>query len=533
MITSVQTKFQISFCCKVIGLFFLLSYKTILLQAQSDKFLDPREAKEHYSHKNYIAALRVYKELLKKDAQNVDYRYKIALCYLNTNINKSLAIPYLEFITKKSDAENEAWFDLGRAYHYAGRFDDAIKAYTKYKQSAGSKDQEKAERRIEMCYNGKELMKFPLDVKFENLGKEINSENPDYYPFITSNESFMVFTSRREENIGGEKEIDGYYSSDIYISSTKNGVWTKPRNVGEGISTRYDEQAVDLSSDGRYLMIYLDHIDSLGNIYLSEYRKTTFEEPEKLNHNVNQGFESSGSIAKEGNLIFFASERSGGLGETDIYMAKKLPNGQWAVPQNLGPNINTKYKEDFPHLSDDGKTLYFASQGHSSMGDFDIFKAIWDEETNTWSPPKNIGYPINTTGDDRNISFTADGRTAYLSSLREGGLGDLDIYKVTFNSSPDQQGQGYTIVSGHVLTGDTINKKIEATITAMNITTNEEFTYIPTVSSGKYVMALSPGKYTISIESTGYKFLVDNIVILDKGSFQPEISKDFLLVKSK
>lgn len=494
-------------------------------QQKSGKFVDPREAQEHWDHDNFLMAIKVYKQLLVTEPFNPEYNYKLGLCYLNTNINKSLAIQYLEVVTKTEKPDNEAWYDLGRAYHYANRFDDAIKAFSKYKQRAKADGLDRSNRQIEICKNAKELVKFPVNVTFENLGKEINSEFPDYYPFVPLDESFMVFTSRRKENIGGQLEVDGYYPSDIYISTVKNGVWTKPKNIGPVVNTRYDEQAVGLSSDGLRMTIYLDHIDSLGNIYISEYKKT-FQKMVKLNGNVNSDFETSGSVSLDGNTIFFASDREGGLGETDIYMSKKLPNGLWAKPQNLGDKINSKYKEDFPHLASDGKTLFFSSQGHSSMGDFDVFKAIWDEETNVWKGPINLGYPVNTTGDNRNISFTANDRVGYISALREGGNGDLDLYRITFNETE----QRYTIVNGRILSGDSLNKNIEAIITATDLKSKEEFTYTPS-NTGKYVMALSPGKYSVKIESSGYKDLDDELILFDMGSFQPQILKDFQLIK--
>ena len=492
-----------------------------------NKIVDPQEAKEHFANRNYLFAMKSYSDLVAKDPKNVDYNYKLALCYLNTNVDKKQAIKFLEFITKQKDPDNEVWFDLGRAYQYANRFEDAIKAYNEYKKSAKGKDIEKAEHQVEMCNNGKEFIKFPLNVTFENLGKEVNSEFPDYYPFVTADESFIVFTSRREENIGGGVEVDGYYSSDIYSSVVAKGIWTKAKNMGTPVNTRYDEQAVSMTSDGKNMLMYLDHIDSLGNLYICPENKRLFQKIIKLNNNVNAGFETSGSISADDNIIFFASERQGGYGGTDIYMAKKLPNGQWALPQNLGPNINTKYNEDFPRLADDGKTLFFASQGHSSMGDYDVFKAIWDEENNTWPAPKNLGYPINNGGDNRSVSPTSNEKVLYLSTVRDKGLGDLDIYRVTFNDDE----QRYTIISGYVLTGDTINKKIEAIITATNMKTQEEFKYVPILQTGKYVMALNPGKYTITIEGSGYKMLIDAIDLFDKGSFKPEIKKDFQLVK--
>ena len=194
--------------------------------------MEPEDALEHFRHNNFIMALKVYKELYRKDSRNIDYNYKIAQCYLNTNINKKEAIPYLEFVTKQKKYDPEAFFDLGRAYHYANRFDEAIKAFNRYKTELGSRSSEKADREIEMCNNGKELVKFPVKVTFENL-REVNSEYPDYYPFITSSENLLVFTSRRKGNVGATSlEVDGYYSSDIYTADVKGGLFSKPKNAG-------------------------------------------------------------------------------------------------------------------------------------------------------------------------------------------------------------------------------------------------------------------------------------------------------------
>ena len=251
----------------------------------------------------------------------------------------------------------------------ARKFDDAIKAYNKYKVGLKGEELERVDHQIETCQNGKEYVKNPVNVTFTNLGKEVNSEFPDYYPFVTLDESFLVFTSRRKENIGGAIEVDGYYSSDIYSSRPVNDVWTKAINMGPPVNTRLDEQAVSLSPDGQQMMMYIDHIDSLGNIYSSMNKAGKFMKMKKLNSNVNSDFETAGSISPDGNVIFFASKRDGGLGETDIYMARKLPNGNWALAQNLGSKINTKYREDFPQIAPDGKTLYFSSQGHAGMGE--------------------------------------------------------------------------------------------------------------------------------------------------------------------
>lgn len=500
-----------------------------IAQPKTTKIADPADAKEHFSHHNYLAAIPVYKQLIKQEPGNVDYNHKLGICYLRTNINKALAVPYLETASKNDKADKSVWNDLGMAYQYANKFDDAIKAYNKFKVGLKPGEElETVEHRIETCQNAKEYIKHPVDVSFTNLGPEVNSEYPDYYPFVSLNENFLVFTSRRKGNIGGAVEVDGYYASDIYYSSPVNDVWTKAQNMGTSVNTRLDEQAVSLSPDGQQMLMYIDHIDSLGNIYSSVNKAGKFQRMKKLNANVNSDFETAGSISPDGNVIFFASKRDGGLGETDIYMARKLPNGNWAKAQNLGPKINTKYREDFPEIAPDGKTLYFSSQGHAGMGDFDLFQSTWNEEENTWTEAKNLGYPINTAGDDRSISFTENNRVAYISAVREGGLGDLDIYRIKFNDAEERT----TVLQGFVTTVDSA-KSVVAFVTVEDLKNPDvpPYTYNPNEKSGKFIMALPPSKYKITIEADGYKPFEDMFFIFDIGIGQNDTKKYFKLQK--
>jgi len=500
----------------------------LFAQQKTSKVVDPADAKEHFSHNNFLFAIPAYKQLLKQEPNNPDYNYKLGICYLYTNINKSLSIPHLEIASKAPKPEKKVLYHLGLAYQYASRFDDAIKTYTAYKASLKGAELEEVDHQIETCENGKEYVKHPINVSFQNLGKEINSEYPDYYPFVPANESFVVFTSRRKDNIGGQVEVDGYYSSDIYMSLPVNDIWTKPKNMGGTVNTRYDEQAVGLTPDGQTMLMYIDHIDSLGNIYSSMNKAGTFQRMRKLNNNVNSDFETAGSITPDGNIIFFTSKREGGLGETDVYMARKLPNGQWAKAQNLGNVINTKYKEDFPQIAPDGKTLYFSSQGHAGMGDFDLYQSTWNEEENTWTTPKNLGYPINSVGDDRCISFTENNRVAYISAVRDGGLGDLDLYRVKFDDIEDRT----TVLQGYISTVDS-SKNISTFVTVRDLKNKDapELTYNPNPNTGKFIMALTPSKYEITIEADGYKTLTDAFFIFDIGIGQNESKKFFTLQK--
>lgn len=516
-------------CVKL--LFAVLLLLPVMSQAQGGRFIDPREAENDYKNRDYLDAIKIYKALLDGKPNDMDYHYKLGMCYLNTNINKSLAIGYFEWITKQVKFDNEIWYDLGKAYHYANRFKEAIKAFTRYKLHAKSQDEKtKADKEIEECNNGIELVKYPLNVTFQNLGKEVNTPYPDYYPLVNQDESILIFTTRRPGPTSQMPEIDGYYSSDIYISYAVNGKWQKAKSIGNQINTADDEEAVGLNPSSSELVIYLDHIKEFGKIYYSERKGHTFSRPIPYStESINSDFQTSGSISPDGNTLFFASKRAGGYGETDIYMAKKLPNGKWALPQNLGPNINTPYKEDFPWLDVDGTTLYFSSQGHTTMGDFDIFKSQWiNHDSNSWTPPENLGYPVNTTGDDRCISFTSDHRVAYISRVRPEGLGDFDIYRIIFNDL-----QRYAIVRGKIITGDS-TKPIDATITATNIKTQDQLTFKPIPRNGHYIMALVPGIYSIKIECNGYSNpITDTIIIYDLSSFQPETVKDYSFVENK
>ncbi|MFH1321479.1 MAG: hypothetical protein ABII90_12620 [Bacteroidota bacterium] len=412
------------------------------------------DTKDYFTEGNYIAALQGYLDLLKDNPEDIDNSYKAGICYLFTNIDKTKAIHFLEFVTSRAKFDNEALFYLGKAYHIAMRFDDAVKTFIKYQEKANDDDIEKAGRQIEMCYNAKELIKYPLDVTFENLGKNVNSPYPDFSPFAPEDESFLVYSSRRKENKGGYVDYDGYYFSDIYMITVKNGKFSKTINLSI-INTESDEEVAGISPDGNNLLVFVDDLYTYGNIYLSIKKGKAFQKLISFGENVNTGksMETAAFLSSDGKHLYFASDINGGYGGTDIYLSKILPDGTWGLPINLGPTINTKYNEDFPGISSDEKILFFSSEGHMSIGGFDIFKSVRDDDTSQWQPPVNIGYPINTPEDNMSISFSASwdseteslqNRYAYISAVRQDGFGDLDIYRITFN----KVGSRLTVIRG-------------------------------------------------------------------------------------
>lgn len=499
-------------------------------QTVNGKKTDIEDAHEHFGNSNYIMAIPIYKVELKKDPDNKKIKYKLGICYLNTRINYSQAITYLEEYSKESKADDEVWFYLGRAYQLNNKLAEAISSFQKFKGLKPKRASE-TDRYIEQCENAVKFMRKPSNITFQNLGKEINSEEPDYYPFINKDESLLAFTSRRKDNIGGKKiEVDGYRSSDIYLSTSENGHWTVAKNAGKGINSSLDEQVVGLRSDGLELYMYLDHIDKFGDVYVSSRkdREMEFAKPRIFMPNINDKFETSGSLSEDGTILFFARREKQGE-QSDLYFCRKLPTGIWAIPQRLPDLINTPYNEEAPYLSYDCKTLYFASEGHNSMGGYDLFKTTFDEEKNAFTAPVNLGYPINSTDDDRSICVTQDNRLAYVSAFRPNGFGDLDIYRVRFNDTEQKQ----KIYKGRVFLGDTIVKNQPRNYAVTIIATNEanemEYTFTPHSKTGKFMMSMPAGNYRISVTSRGYADLEEKILVSDIGVTDEEVKHNFLL----
>ncbi len=279
------------------------------------------------------------------------------------------------------------------------------------------------------------------------------------------------------------------------------------------------------------MLLYYTNLKGVGDIYITSTDKNrSFKTAEKLEENINssKAEEIAACISVDGNTLYFASTREGGFGGTDLYFSKKLPNGTWGPAQNLGKEINTPFDEDFPNLSADGKVLYFSSNGHTTMGGYDIFKAELNTATNQFTNPKNIGYPINTPEDNYNFRVSSNGRYGYISALRDGGLGDLDIYRVTFNEIEPE----YSVMNGNVASADSTQKLnyADVFITVTDTKTQEIVgNYLPNPNSGRYVMVLSPGTYEVSIEANGFVPVTEKVTILDKSSFKFEISKDISL----
>jgi outer membrane protein OmpA-like peptidoglycan-associated protein len=478
--------------------------------------------KVYYDQANYLKALDQYLSAYKFVPTDPGINYSIALCYINT-YSYDKALKYLMPAKKASIKDPMLDYYLGVAYHANSKIDEAIESLTNFKNTLRSSDKElllQTNKYLTYCANAKILMAKPVTVKISNLGKNINSEFPDYNPAISGDESTIIFTSRRSNSTGGLiSEMDGFYFEDIYMS-TKNAssAWAQSVQLDQTINTASHDACVGLSSEGQTMIIYKD--DGGGDLYFSQLSGTKWSKPTSFGKSINtDSWEACGNFSADGNYLFFVSNKKGGFGGTDIYWSKKNTDGTWATPVNMGKEINTADDEFSPYLHADGKTFYFSSQGHNSMGGFDIFQSdiLFNQALITSSIPTNLGYPINTVGDEIYFVWSADNKRAYFSSARDGGFGDKDLYML---ERPEAKA-ALVLLTGTVSDCKS-HEFIQAKLTVTDILTGKLIgTYVSNSSTGKYIVTLPAGKnYSITVEAKGYLFYSKNIDIPKLESFK-------------
>ncbi len=449
---------------------------------------------------NYHDGLQEFEALLKLKPENDYYRWGIGYCHLHLNIDKSKSIKYFKTVLSKADADQAVWYDLGDAYMQTNQLDKAEDAFNKYiKSGINDKHEISAHRQIEMINNAKHAFKDSIDVSITNMGKYINSESPELFPYINANEKFMVFSRQSKSNAGRFRHEDGYYAGDIYNSNFKFGRWRKVRRFSSIINSQEIELNGYLSKNASFLYVYKEGL--LGKekkhiIY--NKRGRSFGHPkEVIIEGVHMDKVKSLAISNDNKwLIFSAPSKIENRNDLDLYYCHKAPTGNWGKATAFDSTINSEYNECFPYFTPISSKFVFASKGHNSIGGYDLFTAkLSIDSILHLSNIKNIGYPVNTTMDDKTISFNSNCRYACISSLRDGGYGDLDIYRVVFK----EQQPLYTVIHGGIFDQDSTNilevlQSINNHIDTLNFPINRKYKQIikkdkDSIAAKKYLIA--------------------------------------------
>jgi tetratricopeptide (TPR) repeat protein len=397
---------------------------------------------QKFDQEFYLDAIKFFEKVQNQDIALFNYIKGICYCYDANSTAKGLE--NILRVKAEADKIEGYYFNLGFAYEKNDSINAAIENYKISLAIHQSKVVKPLELINELNYrlNRCKLISDYINkinvVRIKNIGKPINTDASEYCPLITSNESMMIFTYRGPKSKGGKQKLKSaeshkvenleLYFEDIYKSEKINdSTWSEPKAIDK-LNTHLHDAAVSLNFDGTQLLIYRNNGPGSGDLFFSKLEGNEFSQPVWQGGLNSNEWDGSACFLPQKNKVIFASERKGGFGGKDLYVAEKIKDNVWGNIKNLGPEINTKYDEDAPFVTVDGKILFFSSNNHQSIGGYDIFRS--DLKNDAWQTPYNLGQPINTSNDDKFFTVRADGKVGYYSTFKKGGKGEQDIYMV-------------------------------------------------------------------------------------------------------
>ena len=505
-------------------------------------------AKQKLYAGDFTGSLNTYREVEKNNPKDPSVLHYIGFCYFNLKQNQKAKEYLLKSLEVNPTAEPYNHLVLGKIYQVEGDFDKAIQEFTLFK-SAPKQDKESiedAEVLMTQCQNAKIMMASPLDIEISNLGPEINSKYDDKNPCITADGSKLVFTSRRPKNEASAVDIEGdnTYFEDIYLSvfDTATKQFGKALEVPGSINTKAHDAVTSISPDGKQIFIYKNDVDDKtsrgGEVFVSKVSNGKWRTPEPIGKPISSTYWEGGAcVSPDGKKYFFTSERNGGFGGSDIWMVEKLNKKEWGKPVNLGAEVNTIYDEAGMFLAPDGKTLFFCSNSTASMGSYDVFKTVF--ENGKWSKPSNLGYPINSSAKEGQLTISADAKFAYISSERAGGYGANDIYKINLNDfailekdGKKKVNSGLSILRGTIRDGFEGYGLVDVEVTLSDESGNKLSSTL-TNETGDYFFTIKGGNYKITVTKKGYKEFSEVIELKQSEKETYSLEKGYLLNKEQ
>lgn len=419
---------------------------------------------------------------------------------------------YRAVVESKRDFFAPAWVNLGKLELYDRNYDEAIKCFETYLKldKRESETELDAKRGLKTARFRKEALAHPVPFNPQNLGAAVNSRDDEYLPSLTADGQTLVFTRRfprKATTTANTKEEE-----DLYVSTLDNGQWSRAERMPEPVNSTDNEGAQCISQDGR-IMFYTacNRNDGGGrcDLYMCVNKSGRWSKPRNLGSAVNSGaWEGQPTFSIDGRTLYFVSNRKGGHGGMDIWKTT-FDGGQWTAPENLGPEINTEFDEMSPFIHFDDHTLYFSSNRPEGMGGMDLFVAKRDDN-GRWTQPTNLGYPINTEGDDNNLIVSADGRTAIFASQRDGGQGKMDLY--SFELPVESRPTVAICFKGRVSNAKD-GQPVASDIRIIDLANGT--TVANTSSDGKnglYIVSLPAGKdYAFHVTANGFLFHSQNV----------------------
>ena len=479
------------------------------------------DAKKQYSQGDLKAAIKSLDKAIEKEPTFIDAFFQKAIIYRSVNKDMEAEVAFEKALAISETYEPDALFSLAEVENTLGKENEAMMHYQAFLKSK-SKNKEAKDKADTYVSNNTfiaEAKKNPVPFNPISLDSSINTSAQEYFPCLAADGETMIFTRNKKRN------------EDFFYSKKINGKWQKAKPI-DAVNTQDNEGAETISADGKTLVFTgCDRPFGLGScdLYISELADGKWSSPKNMGANINsKSWDSQPSLSADGRTIYFSSSRPGGLGNNDIWISQKQADGTWAAAQNLGAPINTPKSDQFPFIHQDGETFYYVTDGYAGMGGLDLFYSKKDDK-NTWQKPVNMGYPINTKGDEIAFIVSVDGKTAYFASdskdikakfakpiLSPNDIFDIDIY--TFDLYEAARPKPVTYVKGNVFDAKTL-QKLRAKAEIIDLATGKNFASVIADAQGEFLICLPLGKnYALNVNRKNYVFYSDNFALNENNT---------------
>lgn len=495
-------------------LIFLLLLICGLAHAQKHSSSPVKQAQKSYNLANQYISYQLFDKAIAElnQAVTLDQNFagayqQLGDLYRKTGNYTAALKSYHKVIQIDPEFHSLTYYGLAESELNTGDYPNAQIHFEKYLKYPGISEAgiKKVNKYIKDCLFSQQAIKNPVSFKPVNIGQGINTSENEYLPVITADEGMIIFTRQTNRN------------EDFYKSVKRDGNWSKAEFLSKEINTyNYNEGAQCISPDGNYLFFTgCNRPDGAGrcDIYISRREGNGWSKPFNIGPPVNtSGWESQPSISADGRTLYFVSTRQGGFGGYDIWKTELTSEGSWTIPQNLGPEINTEFDEQSPFIHPDDESLYFSSNGWPGLGNKDLFvskKVFSDGKHTGWGIPENLGYPINTSGEESGLSISSNGKLGFFASNQKDGYGGLDIY--SFELPEKVRPASVTYVKGMVFDKES-KEFLDAKIQIVNLKSGELiFDDIADSETGQFLATMISDKsFGLNVSKDGYLFYSQN-----------------------
>lgn len=510
-------------------LFLLLSVTAFaqpVLSTKSKKAIELYTEADNYRVRGqFNQAISLLQQALEKDKEFVEAYYRLGIVYMSVK-DFPQAVEQLEKgLSQTTDIKKQKifWYDLGESYFTQGNYEKAERFVTNF-LNAETVNKQKIERARMMSKNiafAKENKALYGAYKQRVLSDTVNQFVMQYFPVLTADQRELIFTRRK----GFTDEFD----EDLVVSfKDDQGRWTSPRSISENINSMFNEGTCTISANGRKL-IFTSCIGREGygscDLFESEKNGDQWSEPKNLGIGVNTSeWESQPSLAADGRTLYFVSDRRGGQGRRDVWVTTLNDKGEWTKAKNIGKPVNTIYDEISPFIHVNNRTLFFASNGLTGYGGYDLFFVEKDSALN-WSEPKNMGAPMNNHEDQFSLFITPDGKKGYYSH-EEAASGGHSVSKIIEMEIPEESRLKLksNYVKGMIRDRET-KQPLRAQVEMINIANKETESLVESDSiTGEYLIVLTQGaEYGLYVNKKLYLFRSVHFNYSEVKDFEPII----------